>query len=104
MSSTEVDFSDGTLTYREYVVVLSGGSRVTLAITLGDPDADGIAAEFAREKGALAHGLVSFMGLRDGPEFPIVWMVNASELTLAKATDDREVSNSLVELIAHYLG
>jgi hypothetical protein len=37
MSVTNDDFPDETLAFREYVLILADGSRVSMAITLGDP-------------------------------------------------------------------
>jgi hypothetical protein len=40
----------------------------------------------------------------DAPDAPIVWMVNADTLSLAKATGDGKVSEELQALIGLHLG
>ncbi len=104
MSVTNDDFPDEALAVREYVLVLSDGSRVSMAITLGDPEADGFAARLARENDAVAYGLISVLDAPEAPEAPIVWMVNADSLSLAKAAGDGKVSAELQGLIGLYLG
>ena len=81
MSVTNDDFPDETLAFREYVLILADGSRVSMAITLGDPQADGFAARLARQNDALAYGLISVLDAPDAPDAPIVWMVNADTLS-----------------------
>jgi len=86
------------------VLVLPDGSEITLAITLGDPDADNGAGRFVREYDASAHGLISIVGMADVPEFPIVWMVSGSSLLLAATTGDRAISEELQAIIELHLG
>jgi hypothetical protein len=104
MLITHDDFPGEALAYREYALVPSDGPRITMAITLGDLEADTAAGRFAREHRALAYGLISILDMPDAPSFPIVWMISADQLILAKSTDDRDVPEELEQLIGLYLG
>jgi hypothetical protein len=102
LSST--DFPDGTLAYREYDVELNDGAAICLAITLGDLEADTIAAQFARERKAVAYGLISVLEMPDDRKSPIVWIVGDNKLSLAMGVDEQPISNELVEVLRLYLG
>jgi hypothetical protein len=98
------DFPGHAHAYREYALMLPDGSKMTIAVTLGDLEADTIPARFARAHDGVAHGLVSVLDMPGAPELPIVWVVNASELILASAPGDREMSADLDALIGEHLG
>jgi hypothetical protein len=98
------DFPSVALAYREYALVLAEGVKITLAITLGGPEADTQAAQFAREHEGLAYGLISILDMPDAPRSPIVWVVTESHLILAKAEGDPDVSEELEQLIGCHLG
>jgi hypothetical protein len=100
LSST--DFPDGTLAYREYDV--NDGAAICLAITLGDLEADTIAAQFARERKAVAYGLISVLEMPDDRKRPIVWIVDDNELSLAMEMEEQPISAELVEVLQLYLG
>jgi hypothetical protein len=104
MLITNQDFPSEALAYREYALAVSDGSTITMAITLGDPEADTMPGRFAREHQALAYGLVSVLDMPGAPKFPIVWMVSSDQLILAKSTDDADIPAELQELIGLYLG
>jgi hypothetical protein len=102
LSST--DLPGGTLAYREYGAELNDGTPICLAITLGDLAADTIAAQFARERKAVAYGLISVLEMPDHRKRPIVWIVDDNELSLAMEMDEQPISAELVEVLQLYLG
>jgi hypothetical protein len=63
------DLPEGALAYRECEVA-DDGHVGSMAFTLGQPDADTTAAQFAKQAGAHAYGLISILGLPDAPRFP----------------------------------
>jgi hypothetical protein len=97
------DFPDGAIAYREYEVPMPDGTTASLAFTLGDITIDSVPANFAREHGALAYGLVSVIDVPEAPQFPLVWTQNQTQLALAVADEDNDLSDSLKQVIARYI-
>ena len=56
------------------------------------------ATKFARRQNALAFGLLSIVGVSDAPKRPLLWMVDAEGLALAKEEHDTPISGELQEL------
>jgi hypothetical protein len=103
MPITTEGFPSEALAYREYALALSNGSRITMAITLGDPKANTMPGRFARKHRALAYGLVSVLDMPDAPKSPIIWMIRTDQLILAKSTNDDDIPEELKKLIGLYL-
>ena len=59
--------------------------------------------EFARRQNALAFGLLSIVGVSDAPGRPLLWMVDAEGLALAKEEHDIQISGELQKLTELYL-
>jgi hypothetical protein len=97
-----VDFPGSTLAYREYEAQLSDELRVSLAFTLCDLDADTMAAHFAQERNAVAFGLIS-IDMPDGPDHPILWMVDDTHLSLATEEGASPMSDELQNIVELYL-
>src|SRR3954447_18953434 len=57
-----------------------------------------MAARFAHERNAVAFGLIS-IAMRDGPDHPIVWMVDDTHLSLARPEGDPPMSDELQNLV-----
>jgi hypothetical protein len=91
---------DGAIAYREYEVPMPDGSTASFAFTLGDMTADSVPAEFARRHGVVAYGLVSVVDVPDAPQFPLVWTQDRSQVALAVAEEDEDISEDLKERIA----
>jgi hypothetical protein len=96
-----IDFENGA--YREYEVELSDQSKVSLAFIMGRLEDDTRAARFARRQNALAFGLLSIVGVSDAPGRPLLWMVDAEGLALAKEEHDIQISGELQKLTELYL-
>jgi hypothetical protein len=104
MAMLSTDFPDGTLAYRGYDAELNDGAAISLGITLEDLEADTIAAQFARERKAVAYGLISVLEMPDDRKRPIVWIVDHNELSLALEVGEQPISAELVEVLQLYLG
>ena len=101
--SEKADLPSGAVAYREYRVSLDGQSG-SLAITLGQPDADTMPGQFARHMRAHAYGLVSIVGLEAAPRLPIVWLLSDTKLGLTVMGDDGELCYKLKRLVTRYIG
>ena len=101
--SEKADLPEGVAAYREYVVSLSGQSG-SVAITLGQSDADTMPCKFARHVGACAYGLVSIVGLEAAPRLPAVWVLSDTKVGLVVQGDDHALGDKLKNLIARYIG
>jgi hypothetical protein len=97
------DLPEGVVAYREYRVSLNGESG-SVAITLGQPDADTMPRKFARHVGACAYGLVSIVGLEAAPRLPTVWVLTDTKIGLVVQGEDRELSEKFKSLMARYIG
>ena len=98
-----VDLPEGVVAYREYRVSLDGQSG-SVAITLGEPDADTMPGKFARHVGACAYGLVSIVGLEAAPRLPAVWVLSDAKVGLVVQGEDQGLSDILKSLIARHIG
>jgi hypothetical protein len=97
------DLPDGALAYREYEVTTPSGESGSLALTLGDADADFMPARFAKHAGARAFGLVSILGFSDAPRYPVIWLQMESQIGVTVADGDDDLSPELRQIIARYL-
>src|SRR5947209_5096270 len=97
-------FLEETAAYRQYVLVLSDGSTISMTIAVGEDEADTAAEPFARDRNAVASGLITIADAPDAPEFPVIWVVTETRLILKKAVGDPTMSSELEELIGRYLG
>ena len=61
------------------------------------------AAAFARENGAIAHGLISVAGVPRAPSRPIMWMRSRPRLTVVVAEQHREIGDDLLDAMARLL-
>jgi len=100
--STKADIPEGAVACREYKVTFDGESG-SMAITLGQPDADTMPSRFARHMGAHAYGLVSIIGLEAAPRHSIVWILLDNKVGLTVTGED-ELTEDLKRLIARHIG
>lgn len=61
------------------------------------------AAAFARENGAIAHGLISVAGVPRAPSRPIMWMRSRQRLAVIVAEQRREIGDDLLRAMARLL-
>ncbi|WIM09106.1 hypothetical protein [Enhydrobacter sp.] len=99
MTSHDNDLPDGALAYRQYEVPMPDGSTASLAFTLGDMTADSVPANYARQHGVVAYGLVSVTDVPDPPRFPLVWTQDRTQIALAVAEEDKDIGDDLKETI-----
>ncbi|WP_428673787.1 hypothetical protein [Reyranella sp.] len=100
--SAKADIREGAILHRKYDFSF-GGKSGTLAISLGQPEADNMPGRFARQMGAHAYGLVSIIGLEAAPRFPVVWVLFDNKVGLTVTGDD-ELTVDLKRLIARHVG
>ena len=93
----------GTIACREYEYRLPDGTEAGFAVTLRNFTENSAAANFARENGAIAHGLISILGVSDAPSHPIVWMHTRDELVIIVAENDSTVSEDLKRVLLRVL-
>ena len=94
--------ASGTVASREYEYHFPDGTNATFAVTLCLSD-DSDAAKVARDKGALAHGLVSVVGVPRAPLHPMLWLRTKDELVTLVAEDDPAVSDDLHRMLAQVM-
>ena len=91
----------GALAWRDYDVTLPSGLMGRVMFTLGDPDFDSFAAQFAREHDASIFGYLELQ-VPGEPERPIVWMVQRGKLQLwYPKTGDPDPSDELRKAVTH---
>jgi hypothetical protein len=71
--------ASGAVACREYEYHFPDGTHATFAVALCFSD-DSDVAKVARGKGALAHGLVSVVGVPCAPSHPMLWMLTKDAL------------------------
>ena len=91
------DASD-TVVFREYEYHFPDGHLATFAVILYRSD-DTETAKLARDRGALAHGLVSVGGLSGAPLHPVVWLRLPNELLTMVEDGDPAVSDDLHRML-----
>jgi hypothetical protein len=96
-------FPDSLKAYREYVVVLPAGERVTLAFTLGDLNTTAVGAAYARQQHALAYGLILISGLPGAPDHPLIWIQDEREVAIAGVEGDQGISAALRIVISRLI-
>jgi len=100
--SAKADLPEGAILHRKYDFSFDGKAG-TLAISLGQPEADTTPGRFARHMGAHAYGLVSIIGLEAAPRHPIVWILLDNKVGLTVTGDD-QLTDDLKRLIARHIG
>ena len=85
--SLDLGPEEGVLAFKAYVCVRSDGSRATMVVTLGDPEADSVTGRFARKHNALVCGIVVIMNAADAPHHPMIWLANSTHLLVASDHD-----------------
>jgi hypothetical protein len=90
--------ASGTVARREYEYHFPDGTSAALAVTLCFSD-DSDAAKAARDKGALAHGLISVVGVPRAPLRPMMWMLTKNELVTLVVEADPAVSDDLHRML-----
>lgn len=96
------ELAEGILEYREYQVSANGETG-NVAIALGDPGADTLAARIAKGAGAQVYGLVSILGLSGAPRFPAVWVQSVSQFGLTVADADQALTDELWPVVVRCL-
>jgi hypothetical protein len=82
---------------RKYEYHFPDGTNAAFSVTICLSD-DSDAAKVARDKGALAHGLVSVVGVPRAPSHPISWRLTKTEfVTVVEA--DPAVSDDLHRML-----
>ena len=90
--------ASGAVACREYEYHFPDGTSAAFAVTLRSSD-DSDAAKVARDKGALAHGLVSVVGVPRAPSQPMLWMLTKTELVTLIVEADPAVSDELHRML-----
>ena len=90
--------ASGSLACRKYEYCFPDGTSAAFAVTLCLSD-DSDRAKLARDKGALAHGLVSVVGMARAPSYPILWMQTKDTLVTLVAEDHSSVSDDLRRML-----
>jgi len=100
--SAKAELAEGAILHRNYEFTFDGKAG-SLAISLGQPDADTMPGRFARHMRAHAYGLVLILGLAAAPRHPIVWVLFDNKVGLTVTGDD-ELTDHLKRLIARHVG
>src|SRR5260370_36341510 len=87
----------------EYDYHLPDGTHAAFVVTLRNLTGDSDAAKVARETGALAHGLISVVGVPRAPTHPIVWMLTKNELLTNVAQADPDIGDDLHGVLVRVL-
>jgi len=95
---------EGTIAFREYEVPMPDGSKASIELTLGDLSVHSMAADFARQNGALAYGLVNVVDLDGAPDFPLIWTQGETEFGITVADGDPDPTDELKAIIARFIG
>ena len=99
----EISGAPGTVACREYEYLLPDGTEAAVAVTLRDLADHSDGAKTARQNGALAHGLISVVGVRDAPSRPLAWMQTKDELVVLVGRDDQPMSDDLHQTLVRVL-
>jgi hypothetical protein len=94
--------ASGTVASREYEYHFPDGTNAAFAVTLCLSD-DSEAAKVARDKGALAHGLVEVVGVPRAPLRPMLWMLIKNAFVTLVAEDDPAVSEDLHRMLVQVM-
>ena len=82
--------------YRKYDVRMHDSTIVSFAVTLCNLYGDSSLAESAREKGALALGQISILGLPGGDPDPLVWELVGDPARITLSASDPELDKNLL--------
>jgi hypothetical protein len=94
--------ASSALACREYEYYFPDGTSAAFAVTLCPSD-DSDRAKIARDKGALAHGLVSVVGMTRAPSHPILWIQTKDALVTLVAEDHSSVSDDLHHMLVQVM-
>jgi hypothetical protein len=94
--------ASGTVAYRKYEYHFPDGTSAAFAVTLCFSD-DSDAAKVARDRGAVAHGQVSVVGVPHAPLHPMLWLWTKDELVTLVAEDDPAVSDDLHRMLVQVM-
>ncbi|SKA34911.1 hypothetical protein SAMN02745126_05575 [Enhydrobacter aerosaccus] len=92
----------GALAWREYQVHLPSHVTATLSFTLGDPDHEAWPAVVARQRGALAFGMLAIDDVPDAPEKAVLWTVEQDRLSIICERDDPDHSEEVKRVLPRY--
>ncbi len=92
----------GRLATREYDVTLPDGTRGKLAFALCDPARDNALAQHARQRKAVAFGLLSFAELPGAPRNALLWVRTKDGMEMTTADGDDQPGGDLQRLVARH--
>ena len=92
----------GALAWREYQVPLPSRFTATISFTLGDPDHETWPAVVARQRGALAFGMLAIDDVPDAPEKAVLWTVERDRLSIICERDDPDPSEEVKQVLPRY--
>ena len=92
----------GRLATREYDVMLPDGSKGKLAFALCDLSRENALARHARQREAVAFGLLGFEGLPEGPRHPLLWVRTRTGMEMTTSDSDDQPGAELQRLVARY--
>lgn len=92
----------GSVASRKYEYQFPDGTNAAFSVTLCLGD-DSEEAKVAPDKGALAHGLVSVVGVPRAPSHPIPWRLTKTELVTLVVESDPAVSDDLHRMLVQVM-
>ena len=98
-----VDANTKAVAYREYDYHMPDGTQAIVAVSLGSFEEAGVAAAFAHENGARAHGHIAVVGLHIALSRPIHWMQTSSGLKVGGGQGDPVLSEEQQGLLLRVL-